>query len=123
MKSVKKCLSSAREKNWTGLMVVVLVEDKIITVKCLESEQVLQFSTLQIKPFIRDSPSTDVDKDAIEITHAMLSRFTSTDAKEKSPPFQVHLSKVIESSDPRAALLAAAKEKEIQGQLNVARGK
>jgi hypothetical protein len=69
-------------------MVVVLVDDMIITVKDLESERVLRFSTQQIKPFLRDSPSTDVDEDAIVITHAMLSRFTSTDAKEKSPPFQ-----------------------------------
>jgi hypothetical protein len=96
-------------------MVVVLVEDKIITVKDLESERVLRFSTQQIKPFLRDSPSTDVDEDAIEITHAMLSRFTSTDAKETSPPFQVHLSEVIGPSDPRAALFDAAKQKEIQG--------
>jgi hypothetical protein len=63
-------------------MVVVLVDDKIVTVKDLESEQVLRLSTQQIKPFLRDSPSTDVDEDAIEITHAMLPRFTSTDAKE-----------------------------------------
>jgi hypothetical protein len=96
-------------------MVVVLVEDKIITVKDLESERVLRFSTQQVKPFLRDSPSTDVDKDAIEITHAMLSRLTSTDAKVKSPPFQVHLSGVIGPSDPRAALFDAAKQKEIQG--------
>jgi hypothetical protein len=45
----------------------------------------------------------------------MLSRFTSTDAREKSPPFQVHLSEVIGPSDPRAALLDAAKQKDIQG--------
>jgi hypothetical protein len=109
MKSVKKCLSSARKKKWTGPMVVVLVEDKIIIVKDLESERVLRFSTQQIKPFIRDSPSTDVDEDAIEITHAMLSKFTSTDAKEKSPPFQVHLFEVIGPSDTRAAHLDAAK--------------
>jgi hypothetical protein len=96
-------------------MVVVLVDDKIITVKDLESGRILRFSTQQINPFLRDSPSTDVDEDAIEITHAMLSRFTSTDAKEKSPPFQVHLSEVIRSSDPRAALFDAAKQKEIQG--------
>jgi hypothetical protein len=96
-------------------MVVVLVEDKIRTVKDLESERVLRFSTQQIKPFLRDSPSTHVDEDAIEITHAMLSRFTSTDAKEKSPPFQVHLSEVIGPSDPRAALFDAANQKEIQG--------
>jgi hypothetical protein len=95
--------------------VVVLVEDKIITVKDLESERALRFSTQQIKPFLRDSSSTDVDEDAIEITHAMLFRFTSTDAKEKSPPFQVHLSEVIGPSDPRAALFDAAKQKEIQG--------
>jgi hypothetical protein len=38
----------------------------------------------------------------------MLSRFTSIDAKEKSPPFQVHLSEVIGPSDPRAALFDAA---------------
>jgi Reverse transcriptase (RNA-dependent DNA polymerase) len=44
----------------------------------------------------------------------MLSRFTSTDAKEKSPPFQVHLSEVIGSFDPRAALFDATKQKEIQ---------
>jgi hypothetical protein len=91
-----------QEKNWTGPMVVVLVEDKIITVKDLESVRVLRFSTQHIKPFLRDSPSTDVDEDAIEITHAMLSRFSSTDAKEKSPSFQVHLSEVIGPSDPRA---------------------
>jgi hypothetical protein len=91
------------------------VEDKIITVKDLESMRVLRFSTQQIKPFFRDSPSTDFDEDVIEITHAMLSRFTSTDAKEKSPPFQVHLSEVIGSSDPRAALFDAAKQNEIQG--------
>jgi hypothetical protein len=56
-----------REKKikWTGPMVVVLVEDKIITVKDLESERVSRFSTQQIKPFLRDSPSTDVDEDAI----------------------------------------------------------
>jgi hypothetical protein len=90
-------------------MVVVLVEDKIITVKNLESERVLRFSTQQIKPFLRDLSSTDVDEDAIEIMHAMLSRFTSTDAKEKSPPFQVHLFEVIGPSDPRAALFDAAK--------------
>jgi hypothetical protein len=42
-------------------MVVVLVEDKIRTVKYLESERVLRFSTQQIKPFLRDSFSTDVD--------------------------------------------------------------
>jgi hypothetical protein len=96
-------------------MVVVPVEDKIINVKDLESERVLRFSTQQIKPFLRDSPSTDVDEDAIEITQAMLSRFTSTDAKEKSPPFQVHLSEVIGPSGPRAALFNAAKQKEIQG--------
>jgi hypothetical protein len=58
-------------------MVVVLVEVKIITVKKLESERVVWFSTQQIKPFLRDSPSTDVDEDSIEITHAMLSRFTN----------------------------------------------
>jgi hypothetical protein len=81
-------------------VVVVLVEDKIITVKDLESERVLRFSTQHIKPFLRDSPSTVDDEDAIEITHAMLSRFTSTDAKEKSPPFKVHLSEVIGPSDP-----------------------
>jgi hypothetical protein len=34
-------------------MVVVLVEDKIITVKDLESERVLRFSTQQIKSFLR----------------------------------------------------------------------
>jgi Reverse transcriptase (RNA-dependent DNA polymerase) len=34
-----------KEKNRTGPMVVVLVEDKIITVKNLESERVLRFST------------------------------------------------------------------------------
>jgi hypothetical protein len=45
----------------------------------------------------------------------MLSRFTSTGAKEKSPPFQVHLSEVIGPSDPRAALFDAEKQKEIQG--------
>jgi hypothetical protein len=104
-----------KEKKMTGLMVVVLVEDKIITVKYLESARVLRFSTQQIKPFVRDSPSTDVDEDAVEITHEMLSRFTSTDAKEKSPPFQVHLFEVIGPSDPRAALFDAAKQKEIQG--------
>jgi hypothetical protein len=43
-----------KEKNWTGLMMVVLVEVKIINVKYLESERVLRFSTQQIKPFIRD---------------------------------------------------------------------
>jgi hypothetical protein len=52
-----------KEKIWTGPMVVVLVEGKIITVKYLESERVLRFSTQQIKPFLRDSPSTDVDED------------------------------------------------------------
>jgi hypothetical protein len=104
-----------KEKIWTGQMVVVLVEDKFITVKDMESERVLRFSTKQIKPCFRDSPSTDVDEDAMEITHAMLSRFTSTDAKEKSPPFQVHLSEVIGPSDPRAALFDAAKQKKIQG--------
>jgi hypothetical protein len=104
-----------KEKNWTGPMVVVLVEDKIITGKDLESERVLRSSTQHIKPFLRDSPSTDVDEDAVEITHEMLSRFTSTDAKEKSPPFQVHLFEVIGPSDPRAALFDAAKQKEIQG--------
>jgi hypothetical protein len=83
-----------KEKKWTGPMVVVLMEDKII-IKDLESERVLRFSTQQIKPFFRDSPSPDVDEDAIEITHVMLSTFTSTDATEKSPPFQVHLSEVI----------------------------
>jgi hypothetical protein len=103
-----------KEKNWTGPMVVVLVEDKIITVKDLESERVLRFSMQQIKPFLRDSPSTDVDEDVIDNTHAMLSRFTSTDAK-KSPPFQVHLSEVIGPPDPRAALFDAAKQKGIQG--------
>jgi hypothetical protein len=51
----------------------------------------------------------------MKITHAMLSRFTSTDAKEKSPPFQVHLSEVMGPSDPKAALFDAAKQKEIQG--------
>jgi hypothetical protein len=51
----------------------------------------------------------------MEITHAMLSRFTSTDAKEKSPSFQVHLSEMIGPSDPRAVLFDAAKQKEIQG--------
>jgi hypothetical protein len=96
-------------------MVVVLVEDKIITIKDLELEQILRFITQQIKPFLRDSPSTDVDEDTIGITHAMLSRFTSTDAKEKSPLFQEHLSEVIGSSDPRAALFDAAKQKYIQG--------
>jgi hypothetical protein len=45
----------------------------------------------------------------------MLSRFTRTDAKEKSPPFQVHMSEVIGPSDPRVALFDAAKQKEIQG--------
>jgi hypothetical protein len=44
----------------------------------------------------------------------MLSRFTSTDAKEKLPPFQMLLSEVIGPSDPRAALFDAAKQKEIQ---------
>jgi hypothetical protein len=96
-------------------MVVVLVDEKIITVKYLELERVLRFSTQQIKQFLRDSTSTDVDEDAIEITHAMLSRFTSTDAKEKSPPFQVHLYEVIGTSDPRAALFDATKQKDIQG--------
>jgi hypothetical protein len=105
-----------KEKNWTGPMVVVLVEDKIITVKDLESERVLDSArTEQIKPFLRESPSTDVDEDAIEITHAMLSRFTSTEATEKLPPFQVHLSEVIAHSDPIAALFDAAKQKGIQG--------
>jgi hypothetical protein len=77
-----------KEKKWMGPMVVVLVEDKIITVKDLGSERVLRFSTIQIKPFLRYSPSTDVDEDAIEITHAMLSRFTSTDAKESRHHFK-----------------------------------
>jgi hypothetical protein len=81
----------------------------------LESERVLRFSTQQIKPFLRSSSSTDVDEDAIEITHAMLSRFTSTDAKEMSPLFQVHLFEVIGPSDPGAALFHAAKQKDIQG--------
>jgi hypothetical protein len=76
-----------KEKNWTGPMVVVLVEDKIITVQDLESERALRFSTQQMKPFLRDLPSTDVDEDVIEISHAMLSRSTSNDAREKSPPF------------------------------------
>jgi hypothetical protein len=80
-------------------MVVVLVKDKIITVKYLESERVLGFSTQQIKLFLRDSPSTDVGEEGTEITHATLSRFTSTDAKEMSPPFQVHLYEVIGPSD------------------------
>jgi hypothetical protein len=75
-----------KEKNWTGPMVVVLVEDKIIIVKDLESKRVLRFSTQHIKPLLQDSLSTDVDEEAIEITHATMSRFTSTDAKEKSPP-------------------------------------
>jgi hypothetical protein len=96
-------------------MFVVLAEDKIITGKDLESERVVRFSTQQIKSFLRDSPSTDVDEDAIEIPHAMLSRFTSTDAKEMSPPFQVPLSEMTGPSDPRAALFGAAKQKEIQG--------
>jgi hypothetical protein len=96
-------------------MVVVLVEDKIITIKDLESERVLRFSTQQIKPFLRASPSTDVDEGAIEITHAMQFRFTSTDAKVKSPPRQVLLSEVIGPSDSRTALFDAAKQKEIQG--------
>jgi hypothetical protein len=96
-------------------MVVVLVDEKIITVKYLELERVLRFSTQQIKQFLRDSTSTDVDEDAIEITHAMLSRFTSTDAKKKSPPFKVHLYEVIGTSDPRAALFDATKQKDIQG--------
>jgi hypothetical protein len=45
----------------------------------------------------------------------MLSRFTSIDAKEKSPPFQVHFSDMIGPSDSRAALFDAEKQKEIQG--------
>jgi hypothetical protein len=71
-----------KEKNWTGPMVVVHVEGKIITVRYLESERVLRFSTQHIKPFFQDSSSTDVYEDATEITHAMLSRFTSTDARK-----------------------------------------
>jgi hypothetical protein len=90
-------------------------KSRLYPIKDLESERVLWFTTQQIKPFLRDSSSTDVDEDAIEITHAMQSRFTSTDAKEKSPPFQVHLSDVIEPSDPRATLFDAAKQKKVQG--------
>jgi hypothetical protein len=96
-------------------MVVVLMEDKIIVVKDLESERVLRFSAQQIKPFLVGFPSTDVDEDAIEITHAILSRFTSTDTKETSPPFQVHLSGVIGISDPRAAFFDVAMQRNIQG--------
>jgi hypothetical protein len=96
-------------------MVVVLVEDMIISVKDLESERVLWFSTQKVKPFFQDLSSTYVDEDAVETTDANLSRFTSTDAKEKSPPFQGHLCEVIGPSDPRAALFDAAKQKEIQG--------
>jgi hypothetical protein len=62
-----------KEKSWTGTMVVVLVIDKNITVKYLESERVLRFSAQHIQPFLRDSPSTDVYEDSIEITHVMLS--------------------------------------------------
>jgi Reverse transcriptase (RNA-dependent DNA polymerase) len=113
MKSAKMCLFSARKKNMD--VVALLVEDKVAPVKDSESERVLRFSTQQIKPLLRDSSSTDIDEDAIEITHAMLSRFTGTDAKEQSPPFQMHLSEVIETSDPRIALFGAAKQKEIQG--------
>jgi hypothetical protein len=68
-------------------MVVILVEDKNITIKDLESERVLLLSTQQIEPLLRYSPSTDVDEDAIKTTHAILSKFTSADAKEKLPPF------------------------------------
>jgi hypothetical protein len=81
----------------------------------LESERVLRFSTQHTKPFALDSPSKFVNEDAIEIPHAMLSRFTSIDAKELSPPFQVRLSEEIGPSDPRAALADAAKQKDIQG--------
>jgi hypothetical protein len=77
-----------KEKNWTGPMVVVLVENKIITVKDLKSEPVLRFSTQQIKPFLRDSPSTGVDEDAIEISQAMLSRFMSTDPRKSRHHFK-----------------------------------
>jgi hypothetical protein len=90
-------------------MAAVLVEDKIITVKDLKSERVLWFSTQQLNPFLRDSPSTDVFEDAIEITNAMLSKFTSTNAEANSPPLQVPLSEVIGPSDPRSALFDAAK--------------
>jgi hypothetical protein len=96
-------------------MVVVLVEDKNISVKDLKSERVVRFRTQQIKPLIRNSPSTGVNEDAVEIPRAMLSRFMSTDAKERSLPFQVLLCEMIGPSDPRAELFDAAKKKNIQG--------
>jgi hypothetical protein len=65
--------------------------------------------------FFPDSPSTDVDEDAIEIAHAMLSKLTSADAKETLQPFQVFLFEIIGTSNPRAALFDATKQKEIQG--------
>jgi hypothetical protein len=55
------------------------------------------------------------EQNTIEITLAMLSRFTSADAKKRLPPFKVHLFEVIGPSDPRAALFDAAKQNEIRG--------
>ncbi len=90
---------SEKDKKWLGPFIVVDATGRLITVQSQDRSTRQQFNATQVKPFYREFEN--------------LAFFLSN--SDDSPPFEIHITEVINPGDPRYENFEEAIKKEIDG--------
>jgi hypothetical protein len=104
-----------RPESWTGPYKITSIQENIVTIYHSNSEYEGRYNVANVKPYLREFPSTNANSDFSEIMHQVLQKFISGDGESQSPSYNIHVTEVICNGDPRERLFDNAKKKKIAG--------